>query len=121
MALTRRATLTGTCLAIAAAGLASAALAQDRTLWLYTGDTTTVDGYFFYGEGIYGDCDADCFDLDLFLYDAVTGELVDQDVEPDAVPYVIAPWEGDFVIEVTMPDCDHPDGCAVWISSDEGF
>ena len=30
-----------------------------------------IEGYFLEGEYIYGDCDQDCFDLDLFLYDAV--------------------------------------------------
>jgi hypothetical protein len=121
MTFTLRATLTGTCFAIAAAGFASAAIAQDRSLWLYNGDTTMVDGYFLAGEGVYGACDEDCFDLDLFLYDAVTGDLVAQDVETDAVPYVVAPWDGDFVLEVTMPDCSHADGCAAWVSSDHGF
>ncbi len=121
MSLTRQLALTATGIVMTTIGFATAASAQDRSLWLYSGETTVLDGYFFTGEGIYGECDEDCFDMDLFLYDAVTGELVSQDVEPDAVPYVIAPWEGDFVVEITMPNCSHPDGCAVWVSSEHGF
>lgn len=44
-----------------------------------------------------------------------------QDTELDAVPYVVALWDGDFVVEVTMPDCTHLDGCAVWLDSDYCF
>jgi hypothetical protein len=109
------------CVAITTTGLATVAQAQDYSLWLYSGDVTTVDGYLLSGEGVYGSCDQDCLDMDLFLYDAVTGELVAQDTAIDAVPYVVAPWDGDFVVEVTMPDCSHPDGCAAWLSSDYGF
>jgi hypothetical protein len=107
--------------AIALAAASLPALAQDRSLWLYQGDSTTVDGYFAAGETIYGSCDEDCLDMDLYLYDSNTGELVYQDTAVDSVPYVVAPWEGNFVVEVTMPNCTHPDGCAAWLSSDYGF
>lgn len=117
----RRLAFTTASFAMAGAGLATAAMAQDYSLWLYSGDSTTVDGYLLTEEAVYANCDEDCLDLDLFLYDAVTGELVAQDTAEDAVPYVVAPWDGDFVVEVSMPDCSHPDGCAVWVSSDHGF
>ncbi|PSN05780.1 hypothetical protein C7271_08025 [filamentous cyanobacterium CCP5] len=97
------------------------AQAQDRSLWLHNGDYTTVSGYLIAGESVYGECDQDCADLDLFLYDAVSGELVYEDSAIDAVPFVTAPWDGDFIVEVVMPDCAHPEGCAVWLSSDYGF
>lgn len=97
-----------------------AAKAQSRDLWLYNGDSVTVEGYFLEEEGIYGWCDEDCYDLDLFLYDTA-GNLVWQDTAADANPQVYAPYEGNFIVEVTMPNCDHPEGCAVWVDSDAGF
>ena len=98
----------------------SPARAQDRSLWLYNGQSTTVEGYFLAGEYIYGACDDDCLDLDLFLYDA-NGVLMYEDTEMDAVPMVAAPFEGSFSVEVSMPNCSHPEGCEVWVSSDHGF
>ena len=113
---------------LATAAFASAALvsmtaevkAQDRSLWLYNGQSSSVEGYFLQGEYIYGDCDQDCFDLDLFLYD-VSGKLVYQDTATDSAPVVVAPYEGSFFVEVSMPNCSHVEGCEVWVSSDHGF
>ncbi|MEO0541536.1 MAG: hypothetical protein AAFZ80_11825 [Cyanobacteria bacterium P01_A01_bin.105] len=105
---------------VAIAGTIVDANAQDRTLWLYEGDTTSVQGYFEAGEVIYGSCDDDCYDLDLFLYNT-KGDLVYYDTELDAIPVVVAPTDGTFMIEVSMPDCSHSEGCAVWVSSDLGF
>jgi hypothetical protein len=101
-------------------GTAPEANAQSRELWLYNNGAETVEGYFFAGEEIYGWCDQDCYDLDMVLYDA-NGQVVVQDVAPDANPQVYAPYEGTFYIEVTMPNCSHPQGCAVWLDSTEGF
>ena len=100
--------------------MTSGAKAQDRSIWLYNGESTSMEGYFLEGEYIYGDCDQDCFDLDLFLYDA-SGQLVYQDTEPDSAPVVVAPFEGNYFIEVSLPNCSHPKGCEVWVSSDHGF
>ncbi len=96
------------------------AQAQDRELWLFNGESTTVSGYFLEGERIYGSCDSDCADLDLFLYDA-GGNLVSSDTLLDAVPIVAVPFTGDFLVEVTMVNCTHSAGCAVEVSSDHGF
>jgi hypothetical protein len=101
-------------------GTASIANAQSRDLWLGNGGDETVEGYFFAGEEIYGWCDEDCYDLDLILYD-VNGQVVVQDVELDANPHLYAPYEGTFYLQVTMPNCSHPDGCAVWLDSTQGF
>ncbi|WP_026100865.1 hypothetical protein [Synechococcus sp. PCC 7336] len=105
--------------ATALAGIALEANAQ-RSLWLYNGGSTTVEGYFNAGESIYGTCDGDCFDLDLFLYDA-NGNAIGSDTATDAFPIVTAPAEGYYTVEVTMPDCSHPQGCAVEVTSDFGF
>lgn len=101
-------------------GMTAEARAQDRSLWLGTGQTSNVEGYFASGETIYGSCDGDCYDLDIFLYDAY-GTLVSQDTAVDANPVVRAPYEGTFVVQVSMPNCSHQQGCAAWVSSDYGF
>ncbi len=110
-----------TALAIAAVStLALEAKAQDRSLWLNNGGSAQESGVFLAGESIYGSCDSDCTDLDLFLYDSA-GTLVDSDTMLDAVPVVTAPSGGTYTIEVTMPSCTHSAGCAVELRSDHGF
>jgi hypothetical protein len=105
---------------VALGGLVSPAIAQDRTAWLYDNQTTSMTGYFLAGEDIYAVCDEDCLDIDLFLYDE-TGTLVDADEALDSYPIVTAPYEGNFTLQVNMPNCTHTSGCAVSISSDYGF
>ena len=99
---------------------AEEAKAQSRALWLQDGEVTTVSGYFYAGESIYGECDQDCFDLDLFLYDA-NGALVAEDSLPDYFPVVTAPYEGYYTVDVYVYDCSHRSGCAVALESDYGF
>lgn len=115
----RALTTTAAFASMAVAGFVSPALAQDRTDWLSTGGTAYTSGVFAEGESIYGACDSDCTDIDMYLYDAY-GNLVDQDVETDAYPIVTAPYSGEFSIQVTMPAC-YAEACSVEISSDYGF
>ncbi|MEN8445567.1 MAG: hypothetical protein ABG776_11205 [Cyanobacteria bacterium J06555_13] len=110
---------TTACATVAVAGLVSPALAQDRTDWLTPGGTTNTSGVFSEGENIYGTCDSDCTDLDMYLYDGY-GNLVAEDTELDAYPIVTAPYTGEFYIEVTMPSC-YAEACYVEVSSDYGF
>ncbi|BAU44057.1 hypothetical protein [Leptolyngbya sp. O-77] len=105
---------------VAIALSAGAALAQSRELWMASGDTTSVTGYFMEGERIWGTCDEDCQDLDITLLSA-DGEPVAEDVLPDANPVVVAPFEGSYTLVITMPTCTTPAGCAVWLDSDQGF
>lgn len=115
----RTLTTTAACTAVAVAGLASPAFSQDRTDWLTSGGITNTSGVFSEGESIYGSCDDDCTDLDMYLYDS-DGNVVSQDIEPDAYPIVTAPYSGEFYIEVTMPVCN-AEACFVEVSSDYGF
>ena len=108
------------CASVALVGAVSPALAQSRTVWLNDNGQTTVTGYFMQGESIYADCDEDCMDLDLYLYNEM-GVLVDSDDEYDAFPILTAPYEGTFSVQVTMPSCTHSAGCSASISSDYGF
>lgn len=104
----------------AIAMLPLAAHAQSRTGFLASGESEVYEGYFLADEAIYADCDADCDDIDIYLYDAYTGELVSSDIEVDASPVVFAPYEGDFLVETTMVTCDYSI-CEVWTDSDYGF
>lgn len=99
---------------------ATAALAQSRDLWMYSGGATSVSGYFYEGENIFASCDMDCSDLDIQLYDA-SGNMVDQDLLPDANPIVTAPYAGNYEVLIIMPACSTSAGCAVWVDSDAGF
>lgn len=87
---------------------------------MYNGETLRESAYLYAGESVYGACDSDCSDLDLFLYD-MSGNVVSSDTLMDAVPIVTAPSEGNYVVEVTMPSCNHEAGCGVELSSDHGF
>lgn len=55
---------------------------------------------------IVGECDEDCSDLDLFLYDE-NDNLIDSDVEMDDYPIVrVTPaWTGRFRVRVSMATC----------------
>lgn len=108
------------CASVALFGVVNPVLAQDRTVWLEEDESTMVTGYFMEGEVISAECDMDCTDIDMYLYTEL-GVLVDSDVEYDDYPVLIAPYEGEFSIEVTMPSCSHPAGCSAYISSEFGF
>ncbi|NJM97513.1 MAG: hypothetical protein HC800_10395 [Phormidesmis sp. RL_2_1] len=96
------------------------AIAQDYTAWLQDNASTQVTGYFLQGESIYGSCDQDCNDINMFLFNEM-GVMVDADDAIDATPIVTAPYEGTFVIQVKMPSCTHGLGCRLFVSSDNGF
>jgi hypothetical protein len=98
----------------------AAAWAQSRSLWLLNGQSTVVTGYFYQGENIWAQCDRDCFDVDLVLYDA-SGQVLATDELLDDFPIVQAPYEGNFAVKVIMVSCLHPRGCAVIVDSDYSF
>ncbi len=106
--------------AIAVASSAAIAQAQSRVDWLSSGENIMYDGYLYDGEAVNATCDDDCYDIDLFLYDAETGDLVASDTLEDAIPVVIAPYEGDFLIEVVMAGCSL-EPCETWTDSEAGF
>jgi len=70
---------------------------EERTYNLRAG----VDYYFI------GECDQDCKDLDIKLYDE-NYNLIDQDVKPDNSPvvHVTPKWTGQFHVRVIMSRCD---------------
>jgi hypothetical protein len=105
---------------VAFGSLVSPAMAQERTVWLRDEEMVTMTGYLLKGENVYADCDEDCSDLDLFLYNEFD-KLVASDDELDAFPVVTAPYEGTFSLVVTMPSCNHVSGCSASVRSDYGF
>ena len=104
---------------LAVAGTVTTAIAQDRTVWLDSGDVASYNGYFRAGESIYGGCDGDCQNLDISIYDGDT--LLVEDNQPDKEPMVVVPSDGDFTVKLTMDQCSHSSGCQAWVSSDDGF
>lgn len=105
---------------IALVSTAAIAQAQSRSDSLASGQSVTYNGYLMTNETVYASCDDDCTDLDLYLYDADSGDLVASDTLVDAAPVVVAPYEGNFVIEVVMASCSF-EPCAAWTDSDGGF
>lgn len=61
---------------------------------------------------IVGVCDADCTDLDMVLVDQNQVEIA-RDTSTDARPIVQSQpaWTGPFHVDVTMYQCNHPQGC----------
>ena len=96
------------------------AQADVYTTFLASGESETYEGFFLADEDIYASCDDNCQDLDIFLYDAYTGELIESDTLVDANPVVTAPYDGNFLVETLMVVCN-TDVCEAWTDSDEGF
>lgn len=96
------------------------ALAEVHTTFLATGETVTYEGQFLADEDIYAECDRNCLDLDMYLYDRKTGALIASDTLPDAHPFVTAPYDGEFWVETVMVNCK-AETCQTWTDSDEGF
>ena len=99
---------------------ASPVMAQEHSSLIEDNGTKRLTGYLLQGESVSGLCDEDCRDLDLFLYNEM-GVMVDLDDGADANPIVTAPYEGTFVVEVSVPSCEHWAGCSVSVRSDQGF
>ncbi|MDB9525570.1 hypothetical protein PN498_06190 [Oscillatoria sp. CS-180] len=93
---------------------------SSRADFLSSGETAIYEGFFLADENIFASCDADCDDLDIYLYDAYTNELIESDTLVDSNPIVTAPYEGDFVVEVVMVTC-YTEICEAWTDSDHGF
>jgi hypothetical protein len=106
--------------AVAVASSAAIVQAQSRSDALANGEAVTYSGVLYAGETVYASCDEDCTDLDINLYDAVSGDLVASDTELDANPVVVAPYDGEFFIEVVMASCS-VEPCATWTESEAGF
>ncbi len=94
--------------------------AQELAFWLAHGESELVQSHFTAGEVITATCNDHCLDLDLYLYDA-DGNLVAEDVELDIAPTLLAPYDGNFLLEVYMPKCVDPEGCTAWVSSKVEF
>lgn len=110
----------GAVASIAVIGMVGAAIAQDRTSLLYEGQSTTMEAYLLANESVYATCDSKCSDIDMMLY-TTQGAEVSSDFELDDNPVVTAPFEGVFLVKVSMPVCSHALGCEVFVSSEHGF
>lgn len=92
--------------------------AQGVDLHLAHGESELIQQHFTNGETITASCSKHCLDLDLYLYD-IDGNLLSQDTDLDIAPTLSAPYDGDFLLEVFMPNCEHPEGCTARIYSQQ--
>lgn len=90
--------------------------AQILDFRLAHGESELIQKYFIGGETIEATCNEHCLDLDLYLYD-IDGNLLSKDTEFDIAPTLSAPYDGDFLLEVFMPNCTHPEGCIAQVNS----
>jgi hypothetical protein len=108
----------GLALTTALAGMAlgtTPANAQIITDFLLPGETGIYDEEpLGAGESFIITCDSDCDDIDAWLYDAYSDELIDSDTANDAAPIVTTEYSGTFRLEVYMADCDAP-FCAIYV------
>ncbi len=99
---------------------AKGAIAEVHTTFLSNGESERYRGYFWADEEVYANCDRNCVDLDIYLYDVKTEELVASDTLPDDNPFVAVPYEGEFWVETVMVSC-LVEVCEVWTDSEQGF
>ncbi|NEQ52837.1 MAG: hypothetical protein F6K11_22315 [Leptolyngbya sp. SIO3F4] len=90
--------------------------AQELDFWLAHGESELIQISATAGETITASCNENCLDLDLYLYDA-EGNLLAKDSERNIAPTLLAPYDGEFLLEVFMPNCKHPEGCTAWLNS----
>ncbi|MEO1093417.1 MAG: hypothetical protein AAFX01_00780 [Cyanobacteria bacterium J06638_28] len=95
--------------------------AETDTWWMRNGDSSKVAGFFFADELISGQCSRHCYDIDLTLYDASTGNAVAQALGNSPAPELRAPYDGEFILEVAMVNCARSGGCRTSVSSEYGL
>lgn len=101
------------------AGMNYASEVHPYSMWLKQGETFNLEQYLSVDESMTAGCNEDCFDVDLVLYDAETKESVQEDTAANTNPKIIAPYDGDFVVELSLPNCSVARGCKVWLSLEE--
>lgn len=92
---------------------------HEYSMWLKQGETFQLDQYLSVDESMTAGCNEDCFDVDLTLMDATTKTTVFKDVADNTSPKITAPYDGNFVIELTLPNCALTRGCKVWLDTVE--
>ncbi len=93
--------------------------AQELTVWLANGESELIQTRFKAGDTITATCNENCLDLDLYLYDA-QGTLIAQATELTIAPTLLAPYDGNFLLEVFMPNCINAEGGTAWVHSKVG-
>lgn len=89
------------------------------SMWLTEGEAFKLEQYLFANESMRAGCYEHCYDVDLILYDATTQEVVHKDTNANTKPKITAPYEGDFIVELSLPNCAVARGCKVWLDSEE--
>lgn len=97
------------------AGMGYANEVHPYSMWLKQGESFDLEQYLSANESITAGCNEDCFDVDLILYDAAKKEVVYQDIEANTNPKITAPYDGNFVVNLSLPNCSLSRGCKVWL------
>lgn len=97
------------------ARMSYAAEVHEYSMWLQQGESFTLEQYLSENETMAAGCSEDCFDIDLFLYDAMTKKTVHQDTKTNTNPKITAPYDSDFVVNLLLSNCAARKGCKVWI------
>lgn len=100
-------------------GMGYASEVHPYSMWLKQGESFDLEQYLSVNESITAGCNEDCFDVDLILYDATKKEVVYQDIDANTNPKITAPYDGDFVVNLLLPNCSLSRGCKVWLDLDE--
>ncbi|MEM8503843.1 MAG: hypothetical protein AAF716_11900 [Cyanobacteria bacterium P01_D01_bin.1] len=87
--------------------------------WLHTGESFQLERYFFKDETIGAKCGQDCYDLDLAVYDPKIKKPIAVDDDGSTEPAILAPYEGEFVLEIDMKNCAAAGGCRTWVAWEE--
>lgn len=100
-------------------GMGYASEVHPYSMWLKQGESFDLEQYLSANESMTAGCNEDCFDVDLILYDATKKEVVYQDIDANTNPKITAPYDGDFVVNLLLPNCSLSRGCKVWLDLDE--
>ena len=102
-------------LTFSTAGKSYASEVHPYSMWLKQGESFDLEQYLSANESITAGCNEDCFDVDLILYDATRKEVIHQDTEDNINPKITAPYDGDFVVNLSLLNCSLSRGCKVWL------
>lgn len=93
-----------------------AAAVHEYSMWLKQGESFNLEQYLSENETMAAGCSEDCFDIDLFLYDATKKKAVYQDTKANTHPKITAPYDSDFTVNLLLSNCAARRGCKVWLN-----
>mgnify|MGYP001796605545 CR=1 FL=1 len=87
--------------------------------WLNNGERLQFAQFLFEDEPISATCSQDCYSIAMSLKDRQTQAVVAQTEEQGKHQSLQAPYEGEFILNVTMQNCARDGGCRTWLMFEE--